>query len=78
MYWGFFTSMSFLFSSEWQYLCIIYDSNYGGKQQYIDVKRSKIFNYIEGNDKNNYQYKFTYNGKNVAVSVSIPNVDVNL
>ena len=56
----------------------VYDSNYGGKQQYIDVKRSKIFNYIEGNDKNNYQYKFTYNGKNVAVSVSIPNVDVNL
>lgn len=56
----------------------VYDSNYGGKQQYIDVKRSKIFNSIEGNDKNNYQYKFTYNGKNVAVSVSIPNVDVNL
>ena len=56
----------------------VYDSNFGGNQQYIDVTRTKIFNYIEGNDKNNYQYKFTYNGKNVAVSVSIPNVDVNL
>lgn len=56
----------------------VYDSNYGGKQQYIDVQRTKIFNSIEGNDKNNYQYKFTYNDKKVSVSVSIPNVDVNL
>ena len=56
----------------------VYDSNYGGNQQYINVKRTKIFNSLEGNDKNSYQYRFTYNDKNVSVSVSIPNVDVNL
>lgn len=56
----------------------VYDSNYGGNQQYIDVKRTKIFNSLEENDKNNYQYKFVYNDKKVSVSVSIPNIDVNL
>lgn len=56
----------------------VYDSNFGGNQQYIDVTRTKIFNSLEGNDKNSYQYKFTYNEKNVSVSVSIPNIDVNL
>ena len=56
----------------------VYDSNYGGSQQYIDVKRTKIFNSLEENDKNSYQYKFTYNDKKVAVLVSIPNIDVNL
>lgn len=56
----------------------VYDSNYGGTQQYIDVKRTKIFNSLEGNNENNYQYKFIYNDKNVSASVSIPNIDVNL
>ena len=56
----------------------VYDSNYEGNQQYIDVIRTKIFNNIEGNNKNNYQYKCTYNDKKVSVSISIPNIDVNL
>lgn len=56
----------------------VYDSNYGGSQQYIDVKRTKIFNSLEENNKNNYQYKCIYNDKKVSVSVSIPNIDVNL
>ena len=56
----------------------VYDSNYEGNQQYIDVIRTKIFNNIEGNNKNNYQYKCTYNDKKVSVSISIPNIEVNL
>lgn len=56
----------------------IYDSNYKGKSRYIDVKRTKLFNQIEDNNKNNYQYKFAYDNKEVSVSVSIPNVDTNL
>lgn len=56
----------------------VYDSNYMGKNKYIDVKRTKIFNDLEDNNKNNYQYKFKYDGKNVSVELSIPNVDVNL
>lgn len=56
----------------------VYDSNYGGNHQYLDVRRTKIYNSLEGNNKNAYQYKFTYNDKKVSVSVSIPNVDVNL
>lgn len=56
----------------------VYDSNYGGNQQYIDIKRKKIFNSLEGNNKNNYQYKCTYNDKKVSISVSLPNIDVKL
>lgn len=56
----------------------VYDSNYGGEQQYIDVTRSQIFNGVKENNKNKYQYRFTYNDKKVSVSVSIPNIDVNL
>lgn len=32
----------------------------------------------KGNNKNNYEYKCTYNDKKVSVSISIPNIDVNL
>lgn len=56
----------------------VYDSNYGGNQQYIDVKRTKLYNNLDGNNKNNYQYKCSYRDKKVSFSVSIPNIDVNL
>ena len=56
----------------------VYDSNYGGNQQYIDVKRIKLYNNLDGNNKNSYQYKCSYRDKKVSLSVSIPNIDVNL
>ena len=56
----------------------VYDSNYGKNQQYIDVKRTKLYNNLDGNNKNSYQYKCSYRGKTVSLSVSIPNIDVNL
>lgn len=56
----------------------VYDSNYGGDKKLVDIKRTKIFNSLKSNDSNEYEYKFTYNEKNVDVSVSIPNIDTNL
>lgn len=56
----------------------IYDSNYGDKRKFIDLERTKIYNTLEKNNSNKYQYKFTYNDKKVSVSVSIPNIDTNL
>lgn len=56
----------------------VYDSNHGSTPQYIEVERTRIYNELDGNDKNKFQYKCKYNNKNVSVSVSIPNIDVNL
>ena len=56
----------------------VYDSNHGSTPQYIEVERTRIYNELDGNDKNKFQYKCKYNNKNVSVSVSIPNIDMNL
>ena len=56
----------------------VYDSNHGSTPQYIEVERTRIYNELDGNDKNKIQYKCKYNNKNVSVSVSIPNIDMNL
>lgn len=56
----------------------VYDSNHGSTPQYIEVERTRIYNELDGNNKNKFQYKCKYNNKNVSVSVSIPNIDMNL
>ncbi len=51
----------------------VYDSNYSNKNKFIEVTRTNLVN-----EKNKYQYKFSYNGNEVYVKISIPSIETKL
>lgn len=62
-----------------KYKIEVYDPNYSGIAKYIEVDRYK-FSDIEENSKiasDEYEYKFKYQGTDVGICLSIPNVDEN-
>ncbi len=62
-----------------KYKIEVYDPNYSGIPKYIEVDRYK-FSDIEENTKiasDEYEYKFKYQGTDVGICLSIPNVEEN-
>ncbi len=63
-----------------KYKIEVYDPNYSGIEKYIDVERYKFSDIKEISSviTDEYEYKFSYQGTNVGVCLSVPNVNENL
>lgn len=56
----------------------VYDNNFKTKVKYIEVERIVVNEKNENSKNDKYNYKFKYNGLDVNIKLSIPNIDANL
>ena len=62
-----------------KYKIEVYDANYAGVKKYIEVDRNKYSEITEISKviTDKYEYKFKYQGTDVGICLSFPNVQEN-